>query len=496
MLGKRKTMADVPKDVAEAAAAGGVDVQERRRLQRETDPATAADLIRGLDHLRDVETAKLVVAKIGIDSDAVREAAVMVLGKAPAPEVVAWMRTEGLAGTSGVARALVARALGALKDAAARPALEELLDDPFWLVRANAAKALADVANPASGPILAAKLDDASPKAWIAKADALATFGAAGTPVTKAIAARLGGREWQVRLTACRALALFGNADAVEPLIDRLDAEGGRVQREVLKALRAVTHESFGMNVVTWRAWWKTQKPKGLPPPPATPPPPNPEDERYAKPKKRAGDPIEDEATYYGRRIFSESVCFVIDLSRSMGTTIDVPKDAQVKLGTIATGPRIEVARAAAKSALEKLDPRVRFNIVFFSSEVRPWRDQLVPVGGEREGALGAVGAAALAGETNIFGALKAAMGLHEKPTLAADLDAVPDTIYFMTDGTPTRGEIIEVEAILSWVHDFNRFAKTELNVIAMGSLGLDLPFLRRMAEENGGVFVHVPDRK
>ncbi len=496
VLGKRKTMADVPKDVAEAAAAGGVDVQERRRLQRETDPATLADLIRGLDHVRDVETAKVVVGKIVVDSDGVREAAVMVLAKAPGPEVVAWMRTEGLAGTSGVARALVVRALGKIKDVAARPAIEGLLDDPFWLVRANAAKALADLGDPASGPLLASKIDDSNPKAWISKADALATFGSAGTPVTKAVASRLTGREWQVRLTACRVLATFGNADAIEPLIDRLDTEGGRLQREVLKSLRAVTHENFGPNAQTWRTWWKAQKPKGLPPPPVVAPPANPEDERYAKPKKRAGDPVDDEATYYGRRIFSQSVCFVIDLSRSMGTTIDVPKDAQEKLGTIATGPRIEVARAAAKSAIEKLDPRVRFNIIFFSSEVHPWRDQLVPAGGERESAIGAVGAAALTGETNIFGALKAAMGLHEKPTLTADLDAVPDTIYFMTDGTPTRGEIIEVEAILSWVRDFNRFAKTELNVIAMGSLGLDLPFLRRMAEENGGVFVHVPDRK
>ena len=91
---------------------------------------------------------------------------------------------------------------------------------------------------------------------------------------------------------------------------------------------------------------------------------------------------------------------------------------------------------------------------------------------------------------------MKAALGLHEKPTLSADLDLVPDAIYFMTDGTPTNGEILETEAILSWTHDFNRFAKTELNVIAMGSLGIDLVLLRRLATENGGEFIHVPDRK
>jgi Mg-chelatase subunit ChlD len=65
-----------------------------------------------------------------------------------------------------------------------------------------------------------------------------------------------------------------------------------------------------------------------------------------------------------------------------------------------------------------------------------------------------------------------------------------------MTDGTPSNGENTQTAAILSWVHDFNRFAKTELHVIAMGSLGIDLDFLRRLATENGGVFIHVPDRR
>lgn len=496
VLGKRKTMGETPKDVAAAGQTGGVDVQERRRVQRETDPATLTELIRGLDTLRDVETAKVVVGKISVDSDAVREAVVLLMQKAPVPEVVAWLRTEGLSDSSGIARALVARALGSLKDGVARPALEAMLDDSFWLARANAAKALSDIANPASGPVLAAKSEDTNPKAWIAKQDALATFGAAGKPATKSIAAHLGDREWQVRLTACRALAVFGSADAVEPLIERLEGESGRLAKEVLKALRAVTYENFGASAQTWRAWWKTQKPKGIPPPPDVLPPHNPEDDRYAKPKRKPGEPPDEEPTYYGHRIFAQSVVFVIDLSKSMQTVIDVPKDAQEKLGTLATGQRIDIARAAAKSAIEKLDPRTRFNIIFFSTVVHPWHKEMVPVGGEREAAVSAVSSAALEAETNIFGALRAAVGLHEKPTLSADLDAVPDAIYFMTDGTPSTGDITQTAAILSWIHDFNRFGKSELHVIAMGSLGIDLDFLRRLATENGGEFIHVPDRR
>jgi hypothetical protein len=353
---------------------------------------------------------------------------------------------------------------------------------------------LAEIGDPASAAPLAAHADDRNAKAWIAKADAMARFGKSTSSATPAVVARLDDPAWQVRLTACRTLVKMGDERAVEPLIERLEREGGRLQKEIWLALKAVSYESFGVDPRPWRSWWKSQKPQGLPPPPPVLPK-NPEDERYAPPPRRPGSttPFE-EATYYGRRIYSKSVLFVLDLSLSMQTAIDVPRDAQAKLGTIPSGPRILVAKTAVKSAIAKLDPRALFDVVFFSTVVRPWKGELVLVGPARDAALSAVEAAGLEEETNIFGALKAAVGLHGIPTLTPDLRPSPDTIYFLTDGTPTRGEITEKEALLSWMRDVNRFAKVDLHVIAMGSLGLDLPFLSRLAAENHGEFIHVPD--
>jgi hypothetical protein len=277
----------------------------------------------------------------------------------------------------------------------------------------------------------------------------------------------------------------------VDPLIDRLETEGGRLQREIHKALKAVTNETIGLNVNTWRSWWKTQRPRGIPPP--LPQTHNPADDRYAPPK-RPGEP--EEPSYYGARLFSESLLFVLDVSKSMESTIEVPKDAQEKLGVIPKGQRIDVAKAAAKTAIERLDPRARFNVVFFSTRVRPWKDVLVGASGHAQAAISAIMGAGLEDETNIFGALKAAVGLHEQDTLQAGLDPIPDTIYFLTDGTPTRGEITDKDTILSWMRDMNRFAKVELNVIAMGTLGIDIAFLSALASENDGLFIHVPDSK
>lgn len=485
VLGRRKTMADVRKD---APLADGVDASARRRITAERDPITLAALLLGLERVRDVETAQLVLSRLKIDADVVRETVVVLLRKTESPEVVEWLRANGLADGDAMVRAHVARVLGELKDAPSRPALEGMLGDAHWLVRANAAKALGDLADPASLPALLAAVEDKNPKAWISKADALAVHGKAASAATVPVAARLSASDWQVRLTACRALAVLGDEHAVEPLIDRLDVEGGRLHKEIYAALKAVTNENHAPNPATWRAWWKAQKPKGIPPPL----PPSADDERYAKPPP----PRSDEPSYYGRRMFSQSVLYVIDVSKSMETLIQVPPDAQEKLGTIASGTRIRVAKAAVVSSLKKLDPRTRFNLVFFSTKVRPWKDGLVTVASARDPAISAVEAAPLEDETNIYGALRAAVGLHEKPTLSADLDPIPDTMYFMTDGTPTRGEITDTETILSWMRDVNRFAKVDIHVIAMGNTGIDFAFLRRLASENGGEFIHVPDSK
>jgi len=486
MLGKRKTMLDVPKD-AKVPEGEGPNATARRRITQEQDLQVLAALIRGLDHVNDVKTAELVLSRLGFDSDLIRETVVMLLEKTTVPEVIEWMRSTALTSPDAMTRAHVARVLGTLKYLPARQALEAALDDPHWLVRANAAQALAMLADPASAAALVAKIEDANPKAWIAKADAMATYGMATSAATVPVTKRLTASDWQVRLTACRTLAKMGDKDAVEPLIDRLDGEGGRLKKEIHAALQAVSHENFGENPQTWRTWWKKQKPQGIPP---ELPPVNPDDARYAKPKPiRPEDP-----TYYGKRIFSQSLLFVIDLSLSMNTFIKVPEEAQKRLGTLASGQRIAVAKEAARSAIAKLDDRARFNVVFFSTKVNPWQKGLVVAGGMKEAALSAIQAAALEDETNIFGALRAAVGLHERSTLTAELDPIPDTIYFMTDGTPTRGEITDTETILSWMRDVNRFAKVELNVIAMGNMGVDLDFLRKLAEENHGEFTHVPD--
>src|SRR5436189_6467293 len=115
---------------------------------------------------------------------------------------------------------------------------------------------------------------------------------------------------------------------------------------------------------------------------------------------------------------------FVIDVSASMDTHIDVDPAAAAQLGGIPNGSRIMLAKQAAIQTIQKLDPRARFNIVLFSTTVMPWKSNLVVASpGMKDAAIAAITQQPLEDETNIHGALKAAVGLHGKQTATATLD-------------------------------------------------------------------------
>ncbi|MCI0633026.1 MAG: hypothetical protein L0206_03800, partial [Actinobacteria bacterium] len=67
-----------------------------------------------------------------------------------------------------------------------------------------------------------------------------------------------------------------------------------------------------------------------------------------------------------------------------------------------------------------------------------------------------------------------------------------PDTLFFLTDGTPTEGEITKTDEIRTWFREQNRFARLKVHVITMGSMGVELDFLPAFAAENGGQFVQL----
>ena len=75
------------------------------------------------------------------------------------------------------------------------------------------------------------------------------------------------------------------------------------------------------------------------------------------------------------------------------------------------------------------------------------------------------------------------------------------DTIFFLSDGTPTVGKVVDQDEILAEVRELNRWRRVRIHTVALlkgeapASMGAEenpaasASFMRRLAEENGGDF-------
>ena len=64
------------------------------------------------------------------------------------------------------------------------------------------------------------------------------------------------------------------------------------------------------------------------------------------------------------------------------------------------------------------------------------------------------------------------------------------DTIYFLSDGRPSVGKLIDPTEILAEVRKQNELFRIVIHAIAIGDSGSYKGFLEQLAQENGGVFV------
>ena len=254
---------------------------------------------------------------------------------------------------------------------------------------------------------------------------------------------------------------------------------------------------------------------------------------------------------YYGTKIESNRVVFVMDISRSMEWAakeeapapeapepdkVVITGDDKKKAGTDAAPPvpeelkkkkkevdsrpvkrRIDSVKKELINTIFNLNSKVCFSIVFYNSEVKIWKKELVPATNENKmDAIKAVDNQAPGGRTNIYDALEAAYKL----TLGAPKPNEPkrvitggkgspvepingaDTIFLLTDGNPNLGKISEPAEIVDAIRKINETRRIKINTIAVGILDPNNPdpmakgdqantyLMKTIAEITGGTFV------
>ena len=151
---------------------------------------------------------------------------------------------------------------------------------------------------------------------------------------------------------------------------------------------------------------------------------------------------------------------------------------------------RIEIAKNQLKRVLQGgLTTKSKFTIVAFSDELTVLSPKLVKAkGGSLRKAIDFVDRLEAGGETNSYGALQKAFA-----------DREVDTIYLLSDGSPTAGEETSLKMISDAVSQWNRYRGVRIHCI--GFFAGTAPnqdearaseFLRTLSRLNFGKYVEI----
>jgi uncharacterized protein YegL len=292
----------------------------------------------------------------------------------------------------------------------------------------------------------------------------------AGELAIEHLVSKLTDERWQIRAAAIAALGRTKSKSAVEPLIARLRIETGRLRGDIAAALKEICGVDLGVNPDRWQKWWDANRGKdgfGA-------------DDGSGKGGEAAPAPV-GTPSFYGIRVLSKRILFVIDVSGSMADPADSKRKDRSK---------IDVAKYELTNALLSLPEDAHFNIVFYASEVSVWRKGMVKATGkDKRSAVKSIEKVKAEGATNIFDALKRAFNIVGLGAKDKNYNTGADTIFFLSDGQPTRGDVLDTNQIAMEVKRWNGLRRVKIHSVGVGKQH-DSTFMKRLADESGGEYV------
>jgi hypothetical protein len=267
--------------------------------------------------------------------------------------------------------------------------------------------------------------------------------------------------DWSTRLATLNALEMVRKAPVVGIIVERMQEEGGRMLRECADSLWRLTGEPYRLRTVAWKGWYEGNK----------------DSIEIISSSKLARLEEEEETRrlketsrveFFGIRIESKSVIFILDISGSM---LERLRSRYVgKTGET----RIDRAKSELVKAIESLEEGALFNVVAFNGGVLPWKDGLsAATGSTRSECVEWVNKLGALGGTNLFDSLEQAF---------QDQDV--DTIMILSDGEPTAGQMTEPSGIRREVLSWNEDRNVRIHTVAMGG---SLKILEWLAEDSDG---------
>lgn len=269
-------------------------------------------------------------------------------------------------------------------------------------------------------------------------------------------------RPWQLPAAAIAGLSKRHKPDTIDALVKALSKLDGRLLADACQALKGLTGQDLGRKAKDWKNWWAAVK-KGFTMP----------DKASLAKRKKKGPKVRNATktrnpSYYGSEVVSKRITFIVDFSGSMS--------AKVKT-TEGESTRLELAKAELIKVIKGLSKGAYFNLIFFGTSFKAWQKTIVKASnGVKSKAIQHTQTATGMGGTNIYDPLEKAL---QDPNV--------DTIYLLSDGSPGSGKFTIPEDILREIKKINATRRIVIHTI---SFGMNSPFMKRLAKQNGGDYI------
>jgi hypothetical protein len=318
-------------------------------------------------------------------------------------------------------------------------------------------------------------------------------LGATGEPKNAdALNPLLRTKDWSQQTAVLAALAKLRAKSSVPAIIDLLAVSKGRIAAEACETLQGITGWEF-VEAKRWQEWWENVDPSWEVP-------------KVVKKIDAAAEGYgKKPTTYYDVKIVSKRVFFVIDISYSMEMTMRF-KNAD---GHYETHTRLDLAKEQLIKTLRMLDDNTEFGILAFEAILEPWRPSLQKatkgvideavhwVEDLKTSNQGQTEEGYDRGQTNTYAALKWVYGRttkdSEQTQSTGSSKAMPktkpiaDTVFFLSDGDPSCGELTIHSQIVEQVKRYNQSSRVVINTVAIELVGLGRQLMADIATATGG---------
>ncbi len=224
---------------------------------------------------------------------------------------------------------------------------------------------------------------------------------------------------------------------------------------------------------------------------------------------------VQTSGTYYGVDIgTAKRVVFLLDISGSMEGKAETDLEGNVvgkatsyvgdKVSNKVGGLAGRVISNQTNNQLTKLGkakkeliPSIRglkedafFTIIIFENKVKKWRKGLVQATSANKNlAIAYLNKLHSGGATNIYGSLEEAFDLAGEGATDDKKPLGVETIFLLSDGSPTVGAIRTGAGIIAKAKEWNPNKRVVIHTIGLGE-DCDKVFMKKLAEDNRGQFI------